>query len=85
MSARCFGWEDEKLIRKSLPLPTEQYILDLDLDYFAQGFDTDLTMHLVKKYLRNASIITIATSPLFIELEEARKILKNLQNTLLSL
>ncbi len=83
--SRCFTWEWEMLIRKQDSLPEKDFILDIDLDYFAQGFEEDLTLSLVWKLISRATIITIATSPLFIEQEKALSILKSLQKELLLL
>lgn len=69
---------DEKKVYSSL-------IVDLDLDYFSQGFDETETFTTVRYWLAKADIITIATSPLFIEQEKALEILKSLQKELLSL
>jgi len=60
-------------------------IVDLDLDYFSQGFDEAETFSTVRYWLTKADIITIATSPLFIQQEKALEILKSLQKELLLL
>ena len=61
-----------------IPSLPSSIILDLDLDYFAQGFDEKKCFDTVRYWLARADIITIATSPLFIEQERALKILKKL-------
>jgi len=60
-------------------------VVDIDLDYFSQGFDEEKCMETVKYWIEKADIITIATSPLFIEQEEALRVLKSLQKALLTL
>ena len=82
-----FAWEDNKLVKTTnSKLQTQNsLIVDLDLDYFSQGFDEDETFSTVRYWLAKADIITIATSPLFIEQERAIEILKSLQNELLLL
>ncbi len=84
-SARCFAWQNETLIRQKNSLPEKDFILDIDLDYFSQGFEEEKTLSLVRYFIARASIITIATSPLFIDFQKALKNLKSLQNDLLSL
>lgn len=82
-----FVWEDNKLVKTTnLKLQTSNsLIVDLDLDYFSQGFDENETFPTVRYWLARADIITIATSPLFIEQERALEILKSLQKELLLL
>lgn len=60
-------------------------IVDLDLDYFAQWFDEKETFSTVMYWLAKADIVTIATSPLFIDQHRAITILKSLQNKLVLL
>ena len=84
-SIRCFVWESETLARKQHPLPERDFILDIDLDYFAQGFDEKNTLALVQSLIDRATIITLATSPLFIGFQKAIDVLKSLQKNLLSL
>jgi hypothetical protein len=59
--------------------------VDIDLDYFSQGFDDDIIRENVRFWLAKADIVTIATSPLFIEQEKALTILKSLQKELILL
>jgi len=82
-----FIWQDNKLVKTvNLKLETQNsLIVDLDLDYFSQGFDENETFATVRYWLAKADIITIATSPLFIEQERAIEILKSLQKELLLL
>lgn len=60
-------------------------IVDIDLDYFSQGFDETKTLEITKYWIEKADIITIATSPLFIAQEKALGILKSLQKNLVAL
>lgn len=92
-ASQSYVWQmnnDGMLIKKSslLPFSLDLYpsvIVDLDLDYFAQWFDEKICLENVIYWLQKADIVTIATSPLFIEQEQALKILKNLQKYLLAL
>lgn len=81
-----------KLIKKSavLPLPSHLspprcIVVDIDLDYFSQGFDDTKTLETTRYWIEKADIITIATSPLFIEQDKALAVLKSLQRNLLPL
>lgn len=84
-----FVWENEKLVKKSAQLTTKNErqatIVDIDLDYFSQGFDDAKTLETTKYWIKKADIITIATSPLFIDQEKALSVLKSLQSSLLAL
>jgi hypothetical protein len=82
-----FIWQDNQLIKtQNSPLQTDNsLIVDLDLDYFSQGFDEAETLSTVRYWLSRADIVTIATSPLFINQERALEILKSLQKELLLL
>lgn len=82
-----FVWEDNQLtkIQNTEYKIQNSLIVDLDLDYFSQGFDEAETFSTVRYWLWKADIITIATSPLFIEQERAIEILKSLQKELLLL
>ena len=60
-------------------------IVDIDLDYFSQGFDEAKTLETTKYWIEKADIITIATSPLFINQEKALAVLKSLQKSLVTL
>lgn len=82
-----FIWEDNQLtkIQSTKHKVQQSLIVDLDLDYFSQGFDETETFSTVRYWLARADIITIATSPLFIEQERAIEILKSLQKELLLL
>jgi hypothetical protein len=87
--AGVFVWEGEKLVKKSPKLETinegQTIILDIDLDYFSQGFDEAKTLETTKYWIEKADIITIATSPLFIDQEKALAVLKSLQSSLVAL
>ena len=57
------------------------YVLDIDLDFFSRDMDYidyDLKIGRVKEYIEGASLITIATSPYFIEQDKALKALRDL-------
>jgi hypothetical protein len=88
----AFIWENNQLKKCVSLAPLSRgelkggsVIVDLDLDYFSQGFDENETFATVRYWLAKADIITIATSPLFIEQEKALSILKSLQKDLLLL
>ena len=87
--AGVFVWEGEKLVKKSAQLTTKNegqtIIVDIDLDYFSQGFDDAKTLETTKYWIEKADIITIATSPLFIDQEKALSVLKSLQSSLVAL
>ena len=90
--AGVFVWENDKLTKKSsgFPLssdlfPPRSIVVDIDLDYFSQGFDDAKTLETTKYWIEKADIITIATSPLFIEQEKALAMLKSLQSSLVLL
>jgi len=91
--AGLFIWKNEWLVKLSKEFSTinnrswrpKNLIVDLDLDYFAQWFDELKTMENVRFWLEKADIITIATSPLFIDQEKAINILKNLQKSLITI
>ncbi|WXR60626.1 UPF0489 family protein [Peptostreptococcaceae bacterium AGR-M142] len=59
----------------------EEYVLDLDLDIFSKDMDYidwDYKIKKIKKLIRNAKFVTIATSPFFIEFERVKKALLEL-------
>lgn len=58
-----------------------EYVLDIDLDFFSKDMDyidLDWKLDKVSEYIQGADIITIATSPFFIEQERAIDVLKML-------
>ena len=60
-----------------------EYVLDIDLDIFSKDMDYipyDLRVNKIKNLIKDAKIITIATSPYFIEQDYAIKVLKELFN-----
>lgn len=60
-----------------------EYVLDIDLDIFSRDMDYipyDFRLNKIKNLIKNAKIITIATSPYFIEQDYAIKVLKELFN-----
>jgi hypothetical protein len=88
--AGLFSWDDELKKKNSDTLLEHIWdfpsiIVDIDLDYFSQGFDETKTLETTKYWIEKADIITIATSPLFIEQEKALAVLKSLQRNLLPL
>lgn len=85
-SSGVFIWDQNQLKKiVSAPQTKKTLIVDLDLDYFSQGFEEKKTFSTVKYWVAQADIITIATSPLFIDQGKALDILKSLQKELLSL
>lgn len=85
--AGIFTWENDTLKKIwSSKLETQNsVIVDIDLDYFSQGFDDEKTLATTKYWIEKADIITIATSPLFIDQEKAISVLKSLQKSLVTL
>ena len=64
---------DQRLIE---PLP-EEYILDIDMDFWVSELaHIDHTMELVERLISYASAVTIATSPYFIDQQQAIDLLK---------
>lgn len=60
-----------------------EYVLDIDLDIFSKDMDYipyDLRINKIKKLINNSKVITIASSPYFIEQDYAIKVLKELFN-----
>ncbi len=63
--------DDEKL-------PSDNMILDIDLDFFAPEFDyigNDLKLEILARLMPKAKLITIATSPFFIDQNRALEFL----------
>lgn len=59
----------------------EKIVLDIDLDFFSKDMDyidMDVKIDRVRYYIEKADIITIATSPYFIEQKRAIDVLKRL-------
>ena len=88
--AGIFSWNGELKKRNSdsIIVDIKSYpsiIVDIDLDYFSQGFDDTKTLETTKYWIEKADIITIATSPLFIDQEKALSVLKSLQSSLVAL
>lgn len=62
------------------PIP-EKFILDIDMDIFAPELDfmgNQIKLAKIQSYIKNASFITIATSPFFIEQSLAIKYIRDL-------
>ena len=60
-----------------------EYVLDIDLDIFSKDMDYipyDFRLNKIKDLIKDAKVITIATSPYFIEQDYAIKVLKELFN-----
>ncbi len=60
-----------------------EYVLDIDLDIFSKDMDYipyDLRLNKIKDLIKNSKVITIASSPYFIEQDYAIKVLKELFN-----
>ena len=60
-----------------------EYVLDIDLDIFSKDMDYipyDFRIDKIKGLIENAKVITIASSPYFIEQDRAIKVLKELFN-----
>lgn len=85
--AGIFVWKENQLKKIHSPSTSTppSLILDIDLDYFSQGFDDEKTLATTKYWIEKADIITIATSPLFIDQEKALSVLKSLQKSLVTL
>jgi hypothetical protein len=56
-----------------LTIPQEDYILDIDLDFFAPEMGNQLSLFLPKlqQLIEKAESVTVATSPYFLEQTEA--------------
>lgn len=57
------------------------FVLDLDLDFFSSDMDYipwEKKIDFVKRLLEEAKLVTIATSPFFIEFERCEQVLKSL-------
>lgn len=62
---------------------TGEYVLDIDLDIFSKDMDyinRDFKMSKIKEYIEKSTVITVATSPFFIDQNYAIKVLKELFN-----
>ena len=60
-----------------------EYVLDIDLDIFSKDMEYipyDFRVDKIKKLIQNTKVITIASSPYFIEQDYAIKVLKELFN-----
>ena len=60
-----------------------EIVLDIDLDIFSNDMEYmsyDLRVNKIKEYIERAKVITIASSPFFIEQDYAIKVLKELFN-----
>jgi len=60
-----------------------EFVLDIDLDIFSEDMDYidyEFKISKIKGYIAKASVITVATSPFFIDQNYAIKVLKELFN-----
>jgi hypothetical protein len=63
------------------PIPTQKYILDIDMDIFSDDMSyiaENLKFDKIKQYIKSSNFITIATSPYFIEQKKAVDLIKQL-------
>ena len=54
------------------------YILDIDIDFRVEKAVTSQDIEIIQKLIKNACLITIATSPYFIDQKEAIEIIKKI-------
>ncbi len=54
------------------------YIVDIDIDFFAHETDIDHKISLLKQLISSAAVVTIATSPYFIDQTRALEIIRKL-------
>lgn len=74
------SWEEE-LINYKKNLPKWNYILNLDMDFFSSNLDYidyKLKKEAILNVASHAKLITIATSPYFIDQEKAIKVIKDI-------
>jgi len=60
--------------------PSFNYILDIDMDFREKKSDQEIKedFEVVRKLIQNACLVTIATSPYFLDQETAIKLVKKL-------
>lgn len=61
----------------------DDYVLDIDLDIFSRDMDYidyNIKINKIRNYINNTNVITIATSPFFINQNYAIKVLKDMFN-----
>lgn len=56
----------------------QPYILDIDIDFFAQESDTSAKIAHLQTLIQDAQLITIATSPYFIDQTQAISLIRQL-------
>lgn len=73
-------WIKNQYTLSHFSLSTEKFILDIDLDFRAPEMDTDLssTIPMVQELMKDASLVTIATSPHFLDQKHALDLLATL-------
>lgn len=54
------------------------YILDIDMDFFAHETDVSAKIELIRQLISSASVVTIATSPYFMDQQRAISLIKEL-------
>lgn len=81
-------FEDVDIVDSSYGLEREYdegYCLDIDLDFFSKDMDYidfDYKLEKVRSYIEKARIVTIATSPYFIEQDRAVEVLLKFEDVL---
>lgn len=74
---------DSEATIKAFKQPTQPFILDIDLDFFAPELDyigNQYKLDLIRQLLPKAAMTTIATSPYFIDQDLAQKYLEAIFN-----
>lgn len=59
-------------------IPSDNVVLDIDIDFFAEEKDYSIKMQLLKRLISKVKVVTIATSPYFIDQEVAVNLVKKL-------
>jgi hypothetical protein len=63
---------------QKLDFANYNYILDIDIDFREAKKDVEKDIQIIKNLINNVALVTIATSPYFIDQEEAIKITKKI-------
>lgn len=64
-----------------LPMPEGEFVLDIDLDFWAEEMgieQLEATFKQIRKLISMAKVVTIATSPYFLDQEKAIQYLKSI-------
>ena len=56
----------------------QRFILDVDIDFRADKEATEADLEIVRKLMKQAQLVTIATSPYFMNQEKAIKLIQQL-------